>query len=119
MQIQLFTYEPGRFTEIFAQTFSKALWQYLSSPQTADLLIKASREGRPAIADILVFVETQWETELGSPDYPPEDVGVMVNNMIKQIMAQRGYSHAACGLCRGRFIKVSGVYQKNPNPLGE
>jgi hypothetical protein len=105
-------YIPGRFAELFEQPFAKELWSYLTEPLQVQAMAAAIDAGKPAIEPLLAYIENRFESPLASSDYPPDDVGILVNNMIKQIMEAQGYEHCACGLCRGRFIRQSGVYRR-------
>ncbi|MFP4164435.1 MAG: hypothetical protein ACLFQB_09270 [Chitinispirillaceae bacterium] len=104
-------YEPGRFSYLFEKTFGERLWKYLSAEPQVKELIEAVKNGQPAIKPLLGTIESEYEEHLASKDYPKEEVSVFINNMIKQILEQRGYEHVGCGLCRGRFFKASGVYR--------
>jgi hypothetical protein len=105
------TYSSGRFSAILERPFAHHIWQFLTAEHSIAALESSTLSGRAAILPLLSEIETQWAAELASPDFPPEDVGVMVNNMIKQIMEQLGYRHIGCGQCHGaRYIRQSGLY---------
>ena len=106
-------YKPGRFAYLVAEPFARELWDYLTTPEHLDAMIRAIAEGLPAIDPLLGEIETRFAEALGSDEYEGDDVAVLCNNMILQILDGLGYEHAACGLCPGgRYIKMSGVYRK-------
>lgn len=106
-------YKPGRFTYLIEKPFVKELWDYLTTKKRVTLMLLATREGKPAIEFFLTELESRFEVYLTSPKYPEEEICVLINNMIKQILAMQGYEHLACGLCHhGRNFQSSGLYQK-------
>jgi len=106
-------YKSGRFSYLMDKPFAKDLWNFLSDDVRLNLMFSATKAGKPAIEFFLADLESQFGEALSFPEYPKEEVGVFVNNMIKQIMENRGFGHVACGICRnGRYIKSSGVYRK-------
>ncbi len=104
-------YKPGRFAYLFEKQFGSKLWEFLSSPQQVQLMLEAVEQGRPAILPLLHIIEDEYEEHLSSSEYPQEEVAVFINNMVKQILESKGHEHIGCGLCRGQYIKVSGMYR--------
>ena len=106
-------YNPGRFAYLMEKPFAKELWAYLTDEKRLKLMLSATEKGKPAIEFFLSELESKFEEPLTSPEYPEEEVSVLVNNMIKQIMVMKGFEHLACGICRhGRFFQSSGLYTK-------
>jgi hypothetical protein len=118
-QIPISRYTPGRFAYLMNQPFVPEIWALLASKENISLMINATQDGKPAIFPLLREIESRFEGPLSSPDFPPEDVGVLVNNMILQIMKLHGYEHLACGICReAKWIKSSGVYKATTEASG-
>ncbi len=111
-------YKPGRFAYLMDKPFAQKMWQFLAAEERVDLMLSATTAGKPAIAPFLDELESRFGEHLDSSDYPDEEIHVLANNMIKQIMDIKGYEHLACGLCpQGRFIKMSGLYQKKGSDI--
>ncbi len=111
--IDITEYEPGRFAYLMKEPFAKELWDFLSNQERLDKMMAAIAEGKPAIYPILHDLEKQFGSFLESDKYPEDDVGVLANNMMKQLLDMHGYEHIACGLCpQAKYIKHSGVYAK-------
>ena len=111
MAIDISNYTPGRFAYLMDEPFSLELWQFLSDEQQTSKMFEATTQGLPAIEFLINELEKKFEPYLTSDDYPEEDVGILANNMIKQIMQYHCYTYIACGLCpAGKYIKMSGVY---------
>lgn len=111
--IDIKCYNPGRFTSLMEKPFVRELWDFLTDENNINLMISATQAAKPAIWPILAELETRFEEHLSSPEYPKEEICVLINNMIKQIFEMQGLEHMACGLCRqGRYFKSSGVYRK-------
>lgn len=104
-------YTPGRFAYLMENAFAGEMWAFLTDDSHLQQMLAAVAKGKLAIEPLLPEIEQRFAEPLASPFYPPEEVAVFVNNMIKQIMEQCGYEHSACGICRGRFFKMSGVYR--------
>jgi hypothetical protein len=106
-------YKPGRFAYLMEKPFVKELWHFLTDENRVELMFSASQAVKPAIGPFLADLESRFGGFLSSPEYPKEEICVLVNNMIKQILEIQGFEHIACGLCRqGRYFKSSGVYRK-------
>jgi hypothetical protein len=109
--LQFSNYKPGRLEYLLVEPFTKELWNHLTNNDRIHLMIKATSENKPAISYLLAEIEDRFDFHLGSKKYPEEDVGILVNNIIKHIMEQMGYEHVACGLFpTARFINSSGLY---------
>ena len=112
-------YRPGRFEYLMKEPFVRELWAYLTGSGSIHAMIAATKRGEPAIMPLISEIERQFAEELTSSAYPEDDVVVLVNNMIKQIMEQNGYEHAACGICRAtNIIKSSGIYKTDAQNPG-
>jgi hypothetical protein len=105
-------YNPGRFAYLMEKPFANDLWRFLTDENRISLMISSSDSNELAIEPFLDDLESKFEHHLSSSDYPEEEIGVFANNMIKQILELNGYEHVACGRCKGRFIKSSGLFQK-------
>lgn len=105
-------YIPGRFGYLMEKPFARNLWNFLADETRIKLMISASESNKPAIEPFLADLESHFEDPLSSPDYPDEEISVFANNMIKQILERNGYEYVGCSRCRGRYIKSSGLYQK-------
>jgi hypothetical protein len=104
-------YQPGKFGYLTKESFAIDIWKTLTLPENLVLMIRATQENKPAIHYLLETIETDFGEYLGSKNYPADDVGVFINNMIKQLMKLMGYEHIACGICpTARYIKSSGLY---------
>lgn len=110
--IPIKNYTPGRFAYLMDKPFTQALWNFLTDENRIQLMVSATEFKKPAIELFLAALESQFEEPLSSPDYPDEEIAVFANNMIKQILERAGYEHVGCGRCKGRFFKVSGLFQK-------
>ncbi len=111
--IDIKNYTPGRFAYLINKPFAQKMWRFLAADNRVELMLSATAAGKPAVEPFLDELESLFGEHLDSPDYPDEEIHVLANNMIKQIMELKGYEHLACGLCpQGRFIKISGLYQK-------
>ncbi len=107
------TYSPGRFAYLMESPFAKNLWAFLTEACNLRLMLSAVESGKPAISSLHKEIESRFGPDLASTEYRDDDAVVLVNNMIKQIMAKCGYHHIACGIFRdAKFIKSSGVYAK-------
>jgi hypothetical protein len=105
------SYKPGRLEYLSVEPFVKELWEHLTNSERIHSMIKATSENKPAIAYLLAEIEERFGLHLSSKKYPEEDVGVLINNIIKHIMEQMGYEHIACGLFpTARYINSSGLY---------
>lgn len=106
-------YKGGRFEHLLTEPFTKEIWEFLTDHENIRQMISAIDEGKPAIWPLLDEIESRFGNFIASESFPDDDVEIMINNMIKQIMEYAGYEHVACGMLRhGRYIKLSGVYQK-------
>lgn len=105
------TYTPGRFAYLMENAFAGDLWAFLTNDSHLQQMLASVAKEKPAIEPLLPEIELRFAEPLASPLYPPEDVAVFINNMIRQIMEQCGYEHSACGICRGRFFTMSGLYR--------
>ena len=113
MSLDISNYKPGRFDYLMSEPFTAELWKFLSDKAKIDKMFLATNQSLPAIEFILVELEEKFGDYLQSKDYPEEDVGILANNMIKQIMQYHGYIYTACALCPdGKYIKMSGFYTK-------
>jgi hypothetical protein len=113
MSVDISNYTPGRFAYLMDEPFSLELWKFLSDEQQTSKMLEATAQNLPAIEFLLNELEEKFEPYLTSDDYPEEDVGILANNMIKQIMQYHGYEYTACALCPdGKSIKMSGLYIK-------
>jgi len=113
-KIAFCSYSPGRFAYLMDEPFAKQVWEYLSDDKQVYRMIAATEKNIPAIQPLLPEIETRFGEYLSSPEFPGDDVMVMVNNMIKQLLEMRGYEHFACGICRDcTHFKSSGLYKKN------
>jgi hypothetical protein len=109
--LQFSSYKPDKLEYLLVEPFAKELWEYLTNKSTINLMIKATSENKPAISYLLADIEERFDFHLGSKKYPEEDVGILVNNIIKHVMEQMGYEHVACGLFpTARYINSSGLY---------
>ena len=111
--ININNYKPGRFASLLEEPFAKDLWNFLASSERINLMVSAIKAGKPAIEPFLSELESAFDTYFSSTDYPDEEICVLANNMIKQILALKGYEHTACGICHnGKYFKSSGLFQK-------
>lgn len=110
--IDIKTYNPGRFAYLMEKPFSHDLWHFLTDEKRIKLMVSASELNRLAIEPVLGDLELRFDEYLSSPDYPEEEISVFANNMIKQILEKNGYEYVACGRCKGRYFKSSGLFQK-------
>ena len=109
--LQFASYNPGKLSYLLKEPFTKELWEHLTDKNRIHLMIKATNENKPAISYLLNEIEERFSLHLGSKQFPEEDVGILVNNIIKHIMEQMGFGHIACGLIpTARFINSSGLY---------
>jgi hypothetical protein len=115
VMIDIKEYKPGRFAYLMSKPFAREMWEYAADDGRVRTMLAAAAAGRPAIEPLLAEIESRFEEHLGSAEYPKEEIGVFINNMIKQIMEKSGYALIACGKCRnGRFIKSSGLFSPGP-----
>ena len=111
--IAITNYKPGRFFYLEKEPFFSDLWKYLACDERIDQMISAINQNKPAISLFLTELETIFGKYLASKKYPHEDICVLANNMMKQILAIKGYEHVACGICpTAKYIKQSGMYEK-------
>jgi len=111
MSLDISNYTPGRFAYLMYEPFTLELWKFLSDEKQTAKMFEATAQCLPAIEFLLKELEEKFEPYLKSVDYPEEDVGILANNMIKQIMQYHGYAYTACALCPdGNYIKMSGFY---------
>ncbi len=111
-KIDISEYVPGRFAYLMGESFALEAWDYLSEPSRVERMIHATRRGAPAIEPLLQELETEFAHVLKSESYPPQEITVFFNNMIKQLMEMHGFVHAACGLCPGgRYFRSSGMFK--------
>jgi hypothetical protein len=109
-------YLPGRFAHYSDKPFFNELWQFLTDPKNVSKMVDSTMKGKPAIEALLPSIESRFEEYLTSTEYPKEEIGVLVNNMIKQFFEFNDYKHIGCGkCCHGRFIKNSGIFRKSDN----
>lgn len=105
-------YKPGRFEYLTKYPFARSIWDFLTTSDSLDLMVKAVTENKPAIFYLIDKIESDFGTWLISKEFPGDDVCVLVNNMILQLLESRGYEHFSCGLMPfAKFIKSSGVYR--------
>ncbi len=107
-----YRYDPGRFSHLYNLPEGKKIWQFLTSEKQLDLMTAAVQENSTPITPLLHSLEGEFADLFSSEEYPADDVATFVNNMIKQILIQRGFEHVGCGFCNGRFVKNSGVFGK-------
>ncbi len=113
MQLDISNYRPGRFAYLMDEPFALELWKFISDDKQTNRMFEATAKNLPAIEFLLNELEEKFEPYLTSDDYPEEDVGILANNMIKQIMHYHDYEYTACALCPdGKYIKMSGLYIK-------
>jgi hypothetical protein len=106
-------YAPGRFAPLMERPFAHDLWGFCADDARVRRMCAAADAGRPAIEPVLVEIESAFGTLLSSPEFPPEEIAVFINNMIKHILETSGYDYIACAQCRtGRHIKSSGLFLK-------
>ncbi|MDA3800256.1 MAG: hypothetical protein PF692_14405 [Kiritimatiellae bacterium] len=111
MSLDISIYTPGRFSYLMNEPFAEELWNFISDETQIEKMTLATAQGLPAIEFFLNELEMRFDVHLKSENYPKEDVGILANNMIKQVMQHNGYVYTACGLCpAGKYIKMSGVY---------
>lgn len=111
MLLDIKSYQPGRFSYLMKEDFTNDLWGFLSNKIQINKMIKATKEGLPAIKHFLDDLENQFQDYLESEKYPAEEVAIFANNMIKHIMENYGYIHSACGICpTAKYVKTSGIY---------
>jgi hypothetical protein len=95
------------------QPFAAELWHFLTSHKQISGMASATALGKPAIVPLLDEIASRFGAQCESPEFPPEEVTVFINNMIKQIMERSGYKYVGCGIIRGsRHFKNSGVFEK-------
>ena len=112
MTLDMSSYSPGRFSSLVHLPFVRRLWEFLADDSRVLLMTRASDEGGPALGPLLDEVESRFGHVLSSPEFPEEEIAVLVNNMIKQIMEKKGYELAACVMCpAARYIKSSGLFR--------
>ncbi len=116
MLLNIENYNPGRFSYLMNEEFTKDLWHFLSDRMQVNKMFSATKEGLPAIKHFLDDLEALFKDYLESDKYPEEEIAVFANNMIKHIMEKYGYQHSACGICpTAKYVKSSGIYTKAAN----
>ncbi|NLE01490.1 MAG: hypothetical protein GX640_16610 [Fibrobacter sp.] len=99
--------------------FASEIWDFLATEENIALMISSTEEKKAAITKLVEKIEEKFEGPLSSKEYPQDEIGVFINNMIKQIMEHLGYSHIGCGLCPGKYIRASGLYERGSGIPGE